>query len=241
MLYDVGKIDAFYNSTRGQMVARLLNKELSKIWTPSNKTSNLVVGFPSIFPERSAMFPVLMPSEIGGMPWESENVVYSALIDSTSWPLESDSVDYVLITHALEFILDKNGFLLEASRVLRSAGKLIMIVPHRGGLWSRAETTPFGHGTPFSKRQIFSLLKNTGLNPEKCTRSLFLPPFVDKLPRVFSNQVEVFGERLLPLLGGVLIVEANKLVYAEPNKNRVAAKKRLFASVKSQSAYSVEE
>ena len=241
MLYDVGKIDAFYNSTRGQMVARLLNKELLKIWTPSNKTSNLVVGFPSIFPERSAMFPVLMPSEIGGMPWESESVVYSALIDSTSWPLESDSVDYVLITHALEFILDKNGFLLEASRVLRSAGKLIMIVPHRGGLWSRAETTPFGHGTPFSKRQIFSLLKNTGLNPEKCTRSLFLPPFVDKLPRVFSNQVEVFGERVLPLLGGVLIVEANKLVYAEPNKNRVAEKKRLFASVKSQSAYSVEE
>ncbi len=241
MLYDVGKIDAFYNSTRGQMVARLLNKELSKIWTPSNKTSNLVVGFPSIFPERSAMFPVLMPSEIGGMPWESENAVYSALIDSTSWPLESDSVDYVLMTHALEFIIDKNGFLLEASRVLRSAGKLIMIVPHRGGLWSRAETTPFGHGTPFSKRQIFSLLKNTGLNPEKCTRSLFLPPFVDKLPRVFSNQVEIFGERLLPLLGGVLIVEANKLVYAEPNKNRVAAKKRLFASVKSQSAYSVEE
>ena len=241
MLYDVGKIDAFYNSTRGQMVARLLNKELFKIWTPSNKTSNLVVGFPSIFPERSAMFPVLMPSEIGGMPWESENVVYSALIDSTSWPLESDSVDYVLITHALEFILDKNGFLLEASRVLRSAGKLIMIVPHRSGLWSRAETTPFGHGTPFSKRQIFDLLKNTGLNPEKCTRSLFLPPFVDKLPRVFSNQVEVFGERLLPLFGGVLIVEANKLVYAEPNKNRVAAKKRLFASVKSQSAYSVEE
>ena len=241
MLYDVGKIDAFYNSTRGQMVARLLNKELSKIWTPSNKTSNLVVGFPSIFPERSAMFPVLMPSEIGGMPWESENVVYSALIDSTSWPLESDSVDYVLITHALEFILDKNGFLLEASRVLRSAGKLIMIVPHRGGLWSRAETTPFGHGTPFSKRQIIALLKNTGLNPEKCIRSLFLPPFVDKLPRVFCNQVEVFGERFLPLLGGVLIVEANKLVYAEPNKNRVAAKKRLFASVKSQSAYSVEE
>ncbi len=241
MLYDVGKIDTFYNSTRGQMVARLLNKELSKIWIPSNKTSNLVVGFPSIFPERSTMFPVLMPSEIGGMPWEYENVVYSALIDSTSWPLESDSVDYVLITHALEFILDKNGFLLEASRVLRSAGKLIMIVPHRGGLWSRAETTPFGHGTPFSKRQIFALLKNTGLNPEKCTRSLFLPPFVDKLPRVFSNQVEVFGERVLPLLGGVLIVEANKLVYAEPNKNRLATKKRLFVSVKGQSAYSVEE
>ena len=57
----------------------------------------------------------------------------------------------------VEFILDQNGFLLEASRVLRSAGKLILIVPHRGGLWSRAETTPFGHGTPFSKRQIFAL------------------------------------------------------------------------------------
>ena len=217
MLYDVGKIDAFYNSTRGQMVARLLNKELLKIWTPSNKTSNLEDGFPSIFPERSAMFPVLMPSEIGGMPWESEDVVYSALIDSTSWPLQK-----------LRFVLANIFF-------------LYLLPKHHHYLTLRFCKVLWKYLSERKDRQIFSLLKNTGLNPEKCTRSLFLPPFVDKLPRVFSNQVEVFGERLLPLFGGVLIVEANKLVYAEPNKNRVAPKKRLFASVKSQSAYSVEE
>ena len=51
----------------------------------------------------------------------------------------------------------------------------------------------------------------------------------------------VFTDPIYPLLGGVLIVQANKLVYAEPNKNRVAKKKRLFVSVKGQSAYSVEE
>ncbi len=89
--------------------------------------------------------------------------------------------------------------------------------------------------------QIFKLLKNTGLNPEKCTRSLFLPPFADKLPEAVSNQIEIVGEHLLQLLGGVLIVEATKMVYAEPKKNRATTKARLFAPVISQSAYSSSE
>ena len=103
------------------------------------------------------------------MPLEYGNSVYSALIDSKSWPLESDTVDYIFITHALEFIPDQQNFLLEAKRVLKSAGKLILMVPHRGGLWSKADATPFGHGTPFSKGQIFKILKNSGLSPEKCS------------------------------------------------------------------------
>ncbi len=241
MLYDVGKIDAFYGDARGQMVSKLLCKELRKLWIPSNSASNLLVGFPFGFFPVDVSCPILMPTEIGGMPLEHEHSVYSALIDSKSWPLESDSIDYILITHALEFILDQNSFLMEAKRVLKSAGNLILIVPHRGGLWSRSETTPFGNGTPFSKSQIFNLLKNTGLSPKKCIRSLFLPPFAEKLPGAISDQIEFIGEHLLQLLGGVLIVEATKMVYAEPKKNRVKQKKPLFVPVKSQSAYSIPE
>ena len=241
MLYDVGKLDAFYSGTRGKMVSKLLRKELRKLWSPSNTASNLVVGFPIGFFPIEVICPVLMPTEIGGMPLEYDHSVYSALFDSKSWPLESDSVDYILITHALEFISDQNSFLMEAKRVLKSAGNLIIMVPHRGGLWSRAETTPFGHGTPFSKGQIFNLLKNIGLSPEKCTRSLFLPPFSEKLPGALSDQIEIIGEHLLQHLGGVLIVEATKMVYAEPKKNRAKHRKPLFAPVKSQPAYSIPE
>ena len=49
MLYDVGKIDAFYNGARGQMVAKLLREDLSNIWDPSKTASNLAVGFPFFF------------------------------------------------------------------------------------------------------------------------------------------------------------------------------------------------
>ena len=241
MLYDVGKINAFYKHSHGQMVAKLLREDLSNIWEPSKTTSNLAIGFPFYFFPEDIICPVLMPVEIGGIAWAHNQEIYTAIIDSNSWPLESDSIDCIFISHALEFIPDHHSFLMEAGRVLKSAGKLILMVPHRRGLWLRTETTPFGHGTPFSKGQIFRLLKNTGLNPEKCTSSLFLPPFAYKLPEALSNQIEIVGEHLLQLLGGVLIVEATKMVYAEPKKNRAKTKARLFAPVKSQSAYSSYE
>ena len=241
MLYDVSKINTFYNHSHGQIVAKLLREDLSNIWEPSKTTSNLAVGFPFYFFPEDIICPVLMPVEIGGIAWAHNQEIYTAIIDSNSWPLESDSIDCIFISHALEFIPDHHSFLMEAGRVLKSAGKLILLVPHRRGLWLRTETTPFGHGTPFSKGQIFRLLKNTGLNPEKCTSSLFLPPFAYKLPEALSNKIEVVGEHLLQLLGGVLIVEATKMVYAEPKKNRAKTKARLFAPVKSQSAYSSSE
>ena len=98
MLYDVGKIDAFYNGARGQMVAKLLREDLSNIWDPSKTASNLAVGFPFYFFPEGMICPVLMPAEIGGMAWAYEQEIYTAIIDSKSWPLESDSIDCILIT-----------------------------------------------------------------------------------------------------------------------------------------------
>ena len=85
---------------------------------------------------------------------------------------------------------------------------------------------------------MFGLLKNCGLQQEKCTRSLSLPPFADKLPDAVSNKLEKVGEHLFQLLGGVLIVEATKMVYAEPKISRVKIK---AGFIKSQSAFSSSE
>ncbi|MDC0394237.1 class I SAM-dependent methyltransferase [Alphaproteobacteria bacterium] len=235
MLYDVEKINAFYDDARGQMVAKLLREDLKDIWHPTATSSNLAVGFPFYFFPNKNICPVLMPVEIGGMALAHKHAVYSAVIDSYNWPVESDSVDYLLIAHALEFIEDKEAFLREVTRVLKSAGKIVILVPHRYGLWARSEKTPFGYGTSFSRGEMFGLLKNCGLQQEKCTRSLSLPPFADKLPDAVSNKLEKVGEHLLQLLGGVLIVEATKMVYAEPKISRVKIK---AGFIKSQSAFS---
>ena len=113
MLYDVGKIHAFYNGARGQMVAKLLREDLSNIWDTAKTASNLAVGFPFYFFPEGIICPVLMPTEIGGMAWAYEQEIYTAIIDSKSWPLESDSIDCILISHALEFIPDHHSFLME--------------------------------------------------------------------------------------------------------------------------------
>ncbi len=82
MLYDVRKIDTFYNGARGQMVAKLLREDLSNIWAPSKTASNLAVGFPFYFFPEGMICPVLMPTEIGGMAWAYEQEIYTAIIDS---------------------------------------------------------------------------------------------------------------------------------------------------------------
>ena len=110
MLYDVGKINTFYNHSHGQIVAKLLREELSNIWEPSKTTSNLAVGFPFYFFPEDIICPVLMPVEIGGIAWAHNQEIYTAIIDSNSWPLESDSIDCIFISNDLEFITDHHSF-----------------------------------------------------------------------------------------------------------------------------------
>ena len=44
--------------------------------------------------------------------------------------------------------------LREIWRVMASGGQLLAVVPNRRGLWARMDTTPFGHGRPYSRSQI---------------------------------------------------------------------------------------
>ena len=39
-----------------------------------------------------------------------------------------------------------------------AGGRLLIVVPNRRGVWARSDTTPFGHGRPYSRSQITHLL-----------------------------------------------------------------------------------
>ena len=64
------------------------------------------------------------------------------------------AVDRVLLVHALEMAHDPGALLREVWRVLAAGGRLLAVVPNRRGLWARMDTTPFGHGRPYSRTQI---------------------------------------------------------------------------------------
>jgi SAM-dependent methyltransferase len=103
--------------------------------------------------------------------------------------------------------------LREVWRVLAAGGRLLLIVPNRRGIWARIDTTPFGHGRPFSRRQLVELLREALFTPVGWSEALWLPP----LTRVPFLRTAVAWERAgrtlsLPF-AGVHIVEATKQVW----------------------------
>ena len=86
------------------------------------------------------------------------------------------AVDRVLLVHALEMAHDPGALLREAWRVLAAGGRLLAVVPNRRGLWARMDTTPFGHGRPYSRSQIKQLLRDTWFTPIGWSEALYVPP-----------------------------------------------------------------
>jgi demethylmenaquinone methyltransferase/2-methoxy-6-polyprenyl-1,4-benzoquinol methylase len=61
--------------------------------------------------------------------------------DATSLPLASDSCDGVLCSYAMAIIPDYRRAVVEAVRVLKPGGRLVLLEPKRGtALWARAVT-----------------------------------------------------------------------------------------------------
>ena len=56
-----------------------------------------------------------------------------------------------IAVHAFEHTSDAEEQMRELWRVTAPNGRLIVVVPRRGGLWSRFDTTPFGWGNPYRR------------------------------------------------------------------------------------------
>jgi hypothetical protein len=97
---------------------------------------------------------------------------------------------------------------------LKGEGELVMIVPHRRSLWARADKTPFGQGTPFSRRQLKLILEQVGFGQIQIKHSLYMPPFGTKLPVVMRRRFHMIGRIGWAMFGGVLIVVAKKRLYS---------------------------
>ena len=49
--------------------------------------------------------------------------------------------------------------------MLAPSGRVIIVAAARMGLWADAEKTPFGHGRPFTRGQLESLVREAELEP----------------------------------------------------------------------------
>jgi SAM-dependent methyltransferase len=207
----------FYASPIGAHTADAVAGVIAK-WWPDMKDRRVMVygyGMPygTLFSGTDRIV-YLMPPDQGAFPWPDDKKNLVALSARTSLPLETSSLDGVVLIHSLEFTNAVEPHLNEIWRVLKSNGRLIVVVPNRVGFWSRVDWAPFGQGTPFSLSQLNRYLRDALFTPEKKTTALYAVPIRWAIFLRLSRLLEKYGRYIYPGLAGLHIVEASKQVYA---------------------------
>src|SRR5262249_27347666 len=169
MFMDVVDLRYFYAQRLGTVARRFIGRGIRGRWTDTRGQRVLGVGYATpylgLFREEAERCLAFMPAVAGGGEWPSANPALTAPVGECELPLADSSVDRVLLVHALEMSHDATTLLREVWRVLAGGGRLMAVVPNRRGLWARIDTTPFGHGRPYSRSQITQLLRETWFTP----------------------------------------------------------------------------
>jgi SAM-dependent methyltransferase len=226
MALDVVDLRAFYATPLGRLASRFVGEFVRERWENTIGLSMLGIGYapPYLDAFRSEALRTLafMPAEQGVINWPGAGVSSTALVDTTLLPLPDASIDRVLIVHALETSDQPADMLAEVWRILTPGGRLILITPNRGGVWARTDTTPFGYGQPYSRRQLRDLLKEAQFSPLHWSEALYVAPFPRRLMLRFAPVIEQIGRRLGLPGAGVHLVEATKQVYRPVAVRRLA-------------------
>jgi SAM-dependent methyltransferase len=229
---DVTDLREFYASPLGQTARRIIARRIRSRWDNVAGMDVVGLGYASpylrMFAEEARATVSLMPFNQGVVRWPREGRSRSALVPDTELPLRDMSAERILVVHGLEHNEARGLYLREIWRVLMPQGRLIIVVPNRRGPWARLETTPFGHGRPYSLSQIERFLRQASLEPVGMTPCLFLPPFRFRAIGPAILAWERVGNRLWPAFCGAIIVEAIKQVHAGV---RVPVKKPVFTPI----------
>ena len=214
---DVVDLRSFYAQRLGVVARRFIGNGIRARWTDTRGMRLVGIGYATpylgLFREEAERCLALMPAPQGVMRWPSARPSLATLVEEDDLPLTDSAVDRVLLVHALEMSPDPGELLREAWRVLAAGGRLLAVVPNRRGVWARLDTTPFGHGRPYSRSQITQLLRDTWFTPTGWGEALYVPPISRSLFLRSATAWERTGATLSAPFAGVHIVEATKQVY----------------------------
>jgi SAM-dependent methyltransferase len=231
MSLDVVDLRNFYGHPLGKVARRFVGVGIRRIWTGSRGLRILGIGYSTpylgLFREEAERCLAFMPATQGVMKWPSQRPTLAALVDEAELPLPEAAVDRILLVHALEMTHDAPALLREVWRVLAPGGRLLAVVPNRRGLWARMDTTPFGHGRPYSRSQVMQLLRETWFTPTAWGEALYVPPIEQRWFLRSSVAWERTGATVSAPFAGVHLVEATKQVY----RTLPARRKKLVPSL----------
>lgn len=215
---DVIALKEFYNSPLGRITQRNVGKCIRDFWPEIKNDNTLGIGFttPYLLPyvEENRRVFACMPAAQGVIHWPLQSLNLSLLADEGELPFPDNSMQHVLVVHALENSENTRQMMAEVWRVLAPGGRLLAVVPNRRGIWARAPQSPFAHGQPFTHWQLRQLLAKHSFTPTGIGSALFFPPSGRKYILRFSGLMERIGKGFFSGFGGVILIEAEKQIYA---------------------------
>jgi SAM-dependent methyltransferase len=226
MSLDIVELRDFYSRPLGLAVRRLLGHRIRARWRRITGETLIGLGFAApylgAFRGEALRIGALMPMSQGVLTWPTLGAKMSVLVEEDHLPLPDNCVNRLLAVHCLETAERVRPVLREMWRVLSPEGRLLMIVPNRRSIWARLDTTPFGHGRPYSRSQLQQLLSDALFTPIDWSMALHVPPLERRTVLRWAAAVERLGTRLTPAFGGVIIVEARKELTAPIGKAAAA-------------------
>jgi SAM-dependent methyltransferase len=217
MSLDVVDLRNFYAQRLGIVARRFVGRGIRALWASTAGERVLGIGYATpylgLFREEAERCLAFMPAAQGVVKWPTARPTLASLVAPYELPLPDSAIDRVLLVHALEMSEDAAALLREVWRVLSGGGKLLAVVPNRRGLWARMDTTPFGHGRPYSRPQIVQLLRDTWFTPTSWGEALYVPPVQRGWFLRSAVAWERTGATLSAPFAGVHLVEASKQVY----------------------------
>lgn len=135
----------------------------------------------------------------------------------TKLPIETDSIDTVILVHTLEFTQTPQTVLEEVYRILKPGGKMIVYCFNRWSLWNvmhlfgRKKVFPKAgrcYSLHFLKKYLYAMDAEIIVSQTLC----FRPPFLSHDSAKKWLFLETLGQMIVPYLGAIALVVATKKV-----------------------------
>ena len=222
MRFDIDRLQAFYGSSLGRMAQDMVARRVGALWPALDGLDVLGFGYADSLLERyrakARRVISAQPDAQGAIRWPADAKGCSVLVEEERLPFPDALFDRLVVIHGLEEAESPQRLLREFWRVAAPEARILVIVAHRRGLWARAESTPFGHGRPYTRSQLYRLLEEAMFLPTASARALYAPPIGWGLITSAGEAWERIGGVAWSGFGGVMMIEATKRLYIEPGR-----------------------
>ena len=215
MRRDVLELRRFYATPLGRAAREMIGRKVEEGWSDVRGLDILGLGYATPFLDGligARRIVAAMPAAQGVEAWPQGVRNLACLVDEAALAFPNAMFDRILVAHGLEESDDCPALLREIWRVLAPSGRVMIVAASRLGLWSDAEQTPFGHGRPFTRRQLEQLVREAELEPLAWSRALYAPPLA--WTARWAEGFELIGARLWPQFSGLILLEAVKQTFA---------------------------